>query len=93
MPQNLAPTKSLTEEAFSVVPGKFGRGKLGNPQSVATSPDRGEKIVETELGAVVRPGSSSPARRRPGYKTPAAAPESSQFEAGEVPRSYRPDGR
>jgi hypothetical protein len=58
--KNLAPTKSLAEEAFSRVPGKFGRGKLGNPESVATSPDRGEYIVESDIGATKRPGSSAP---------------------------------
>jgi len=84
--KNVAPTKSLAEEAFSVVPGKFGRGKLGNPQSVATSPDRGEKIVESELGATKRPGSSAPSS-----KSPAPSSES-DWVAGEVPRNFRTDG-
>jgi hypothetical protein len=58
--KNLAPTKTLAEDAFSRVPGKFGRGKLANSASVNVSPDRGEYIIESELGATRRANSSSP---------------------------------
>jgi hypothetical protein len=96
-PRSKKPKNALAEKKVEGVaqffqrgPGKFG-SKIVNDSAVGTVPEPGRYIIETELGAVVRPGSSAPAHRRPRYKAPTAAPEFSQFEAGEVPRNYWED--
>jgi hypothetical protein len=84
--KNVAPTMSLEQQAFQKEAGYFG-SKLGNPSSVSVSPDKGEYVIEGDVGATRRPGSSAPQPRA------AKVSSESDWQAGEVPRNYRKDGQ